>query len=146
DCSVPAWASAVWHAPAVLLIVSTAEPRSSQVAFRTGRDTALYDQLLWLLAHGMEPFSTVVSRPMLGDHFQPGLVLFTPIYWLGLGIPGIYTAQAVAMALTAPALYALARACGASPAVASIPSFLWLACPWVASANLFEFRPPAPAP
>jgi hypothetical protein len=83
---------------------------------------------------------------MLGDHFQPGLVLFTPLYWLHLGVPGIFWAQSIAMALTAPALFVLARTCGASSAVASIPAFLWLACPWVASANLFEFRPTALAP
>ena len=112
-------------------------------AFATGFDTAIYDQLLWLLANGHEPFSTVVSRPMLGDHFQPGLVLLTPLYWLGLGLPGLFVAQSVGLALTGPALFALARAAGASPALASIPAFLWLACPWVVAVNLFEFRPTA---
>ena len=115
-------------------------------AFRTGVDLAFYDQQLWLLSNGHEPFSTVVSRPLLADHFQPGLLLFTPIYWLGLGVTGILIAQAIGLALAAPALFVLARASGASPAVASIPAFLWLVCPWVATMNLFEFHPLAFSP
>jgi uncharacterized membrane protein len=144
--SVSLWAIAVWACSGVYSVVLTSESIADHHRYRTNLDTALYDQLLWLMAHGKDPFSTVVSRPMLGDHFQPGLVLFTPLYWLGLGIPGIFAAQSIAMALTAPALYLLARKCGASSALASMPALLWLACPWVASANLFEFRPPALAP
>ena len=144
--TISLWAIAVWAGAGLYSVVLTSESISDQRRYRTGLDTALYDQFLWLLAHGKDPFSTVISRPMLGDHFQPGLVLFTPIYWLGLGIPGIYAAQSIALALTAPALYLLARRCGASSALASLPALLWLACPWVASANLFEFRPPSLAP
>ena len=60
---------------------------------------------------------------------------------LDLGVPALLTAQSVALALTAPALYALARAYGAPPPLAAVPAFLWLVCPWVASVNLFEFVP-----
>jgi uncharacterized membrane protein len=140
------WAVVVWVGAALYAGALSLESIADHEAFRTGVDTAIYDQLLWLLAHWHDPFSTVISRPMLGDHFQPGLVLFTPIYWLGLGVPGILTVQSIGLALTAPALFALARHSGASPRVASIPAMLWLACPWVASVNLFEFRPPAFAP
>jgi uncharacterized membrane protein len=114
--------------------------------YQTSFDLAVYDQLLWLLAHGHDPFSTLVSRPMLGDHFTPGLVLLTPLYWLGLGVPGLLTVQSIGLALTAPALYALARDTGASPRLASVPAFLWLVSPWTATVNLFEFHPTAFAP
>lgn len=137
---------AVWLGTALYAVLLSAESIADHDNFRTGFDTAIYDQLLWLMAQGHEPFSTVVSRPMLADHFQPALVLLTPLYWLGLGVPGILALQSVGLALTAPALFALARSCGASAPLASIPAFLWLACPWVASVNLFEFRPTAFAP
>ena len=114
--------------------------------FETQWDLAIYDQLLWLLAHGHEPFSTVITRPMLEAHFQPALVLLTPLYWLDLGVPALLTAQSIGLALTAPALFALARHVGASPALAALPAFLWLVCPFVASVNLFEFRPDPFAP
>lgn len=140
------WPAAVWIGAALYAVLLAAESIADHSSFHTGFDTAIYDQLLWLLANGEAPFSTVVSRPMLADHFQPGLVLLTPLYWVGLDIPGILALQSVGLALTAPALYALARAYGASRALASIPAFLWLLCPWVASVNLFEFRPTTFAP
>ena len=140
------WIVAAWVGAAAYAVLMAVETIGDHFAFRTGVDLAFYDQLLWLLSHGNEPFSTVVSRPLLVDHFQPGVLLFTPLYWLGLGVPGILTVQAIGLALAAPALFALARASGASPAVASIPAFLWLVCPWVASLNLFEFHPLAFSP
>jgi len=101
---------AVWVGAAVYAVLLSVESVHDHDAFATGFDTAIYDQLLWLLAHGHEPFSTVVSRPMLADHFQPAIVLLTPLYWLDLGVPGMFAAQSIGLALTAPALYALARA------------------------------------
>jgi uncharacterized membrane protein len=135
------WVAAVWVGSAVYAVALTAKSVSDHSRFRTGVDTAVYDQLLWLLAHGHDPFSTVLTRPFLSAHFEPALALLTPLYWLDLGVPGIFAAQSIALALTAPALFALARDRGASPALAAIPALLWLACPWVAAANLFEFRP-----
>jgi uncharacterized membrane protein len=140
------WLVAVWAGTAVYALALSLETIGDHHAFRTGPDLASYDQLLWLLSHHHDAFSTVIARPMNADHFQPGLVLFTPIYWLGLNVPGILTAQAIGLGLAAPALMALARAAGASPAVASVPAFLWLTCPWVASFNLFEFHPLAFSP
>jgi len=143
---VSGWSIAVWAGAVAYVVVLSIESIADQDAFTTGFDTAVYDQLLWLLANGHEPFSTVVARPMLADHFQPGVVLLTPIYWLGLGLPGLFVAQSIGLALAAPALQALARRAGASATLAAIPALLWLSCPWVASINLFEFRPTAFAP
>jgi len=139
--SDPAWIVAVWLGTVVYAVLLSLESIADHNAFTTSFDLAHYDQLLWLLAHGDEPFSTVVSRPMLADHFQPGLVLLTPLYWLGLGVPGILAAQTIALGLTAPALFALARASGAAPALAALPALLWLVCPWTAAVNLFDFHP-----
>jgi uncharacterized membrane protein len=134
---------AVWLAALVYVVVLSSESVSAHRSFVTGFDTALYDQLLWLLAHGHEPFSTIVSRPMLADHFQPGLALLTPLYWLGAGVPALLVVQSLALAATGPALYALARASGAQPALAAVPALLWIGCPFVARLNLWEFRPTA---
>lgn len=133
----------VWLAALVYVVVLSAEAVSAHRSFVTGFDTALYDQYLWLLANGHEPFSTIVSKPMLADHFQPGLALLTPLYWLGGDVPVLLVVQSVALAATAPALYALGRAAGARPAFAAVPALLWLACPFVARLNLWEFRPTA---
>lgn len=140
------WSYAVWLVAGLYATVLTVESVGDHDAFGSSFDLAHYDQLLWLLSRYEDPFSTIVTRPMLADHFQPAVVLLTPLYWLGLGLPGMLAAQSIALALTAPALFALARVAGASPALASIPAFAWLACPWVAAANLFEFHPAAFAP
>lgn len=137
------WSSTVWLAAAVYVVVLSSEAVAAHRSFVTGFDTALYDQLLWLLANGHEPFSTIVSKPMLADHFQPGLALLTPLAWLGGGVPVLLVVQSAALAATGPALYALARASGARPALAAVPALLWLGCPFVARLNLWEFRPTA---
>ena len=133
----------VWLAALAYVVVLSAESVSAHRAFVTGFDTALYDQYLWLLANGHDSFSTIVSKPMLADHFQPGLVLLTPLYWLDAGVPTLLVVQSAALAATGPALYALARAGGARPGLAAAPALLWLACPFVARLNLWEFRPTA---
>jgi uncharacterized membrane protein len=134
------WALGVWGATAVYTILLSLESLADYYGFRTGVDSAIYDQQVWLLANWHEPFSTVLNRHMLGEHFQPGLALLVPLYWLGGGIAAVLVAQTVAIALTAPALYALARSAGASPGLASVPAFLWLASPAVSATNLFDWR------
>ena len=136
----------MWTVAALYTGLMSVESVYRHYTFQTGFDVAVYDQRLWLLADGRVPFSTVASKPFLGDHFEPALALLTPLYWLGLGVPGILVAQTLGLALTAPALYALARAFNASPAVASIPAFLWLASPAVVAVNRFDFHPTAFAP
>lgn len=137
------WPAAIWIGAGSYAALLAAESIADHNAFRSGVDTAISDQLLWLLADGEEPFLDTI---MLAGHFQPGIALLTPLYWLGLGIPGLFAAQAIAMAVTAPALFALARHGGAPPPLAAVPAVLWLVCPWVASVNLFEFRPDLFAP
>jgi len=135
------WAIVVWFATGVYAVALSAESIYRHNHFNTGFDTAIEDQFLWLAAHGHHLFSTIVDRSLVADHFQPGLLLLTPLYWLGLGVPGLLAAQSVALALVAPALYALARDRGASPMVAAVPALLWLVSPWTTSVNLYEFHP-----
>ncbi len=132
------WALLVWGATAIYIAVLTVESAVMHSRFGKGFDTAIYDQYLWLLANGHEPFSTILSRPMLGDHFQPGIVLLTPIYWVGLGVKGLFGVQSAALALVAPALYGVARAAGAAPRLAALVAALWLVSPATASANLYD--------
>jgi len=135
----------IWAATAVYAVALSVESIREHERFATGFDTAIFDQALWLLAHGDDPFSTIVDRSMLAG-LQPGLALLTPLYWLGAEVSWLLAAQAVGLALAAPALYALARERGASPMLAAVPALLWLVSPWTASVNLFEFHPQVFAP
>src|SRR6266516_6523292 len=136
-----AWPIVVWFATGVYAVALSAESIYRQNHFDTGFDTAIADQFLWAAAHRHHLYSTIVDRSLVADHFQPGLLLLTPLYWLGLDVRGLLAAQSVALALVAPALYALARDRGASPMVAAVPALLWLVSPWTTSVNLYEFHP-----
>lgn len=143
---LPSWgATVVWAATVIYVLALSAESIFLHQRYATGFDTAIFDQALWLLADGNEPFSTVVGRPMLAG-LQPGLALLTPLYWLGLEVPGLLIVQTIGLALAAPTLYWLARDRGAAPSLAAVPALLWLASPWTSSVNLFEFHPQVFAP
>ena len=75
-----------------------------------GFDLAIFTQYTWLLGHGLDPFNTINGKPLLGDHVEPGLALFAPLGALGLVPDGLLVAQAIALALVAPVLFAIARA------------------------------------
>lgn len=136
----------VLSAMLVYTIAVSAEAVYGHVTFRSPFDTAIYDQRLWLFSTGRAGFSTIVAKPFLGDHFEPALMLLTPLYWVGLDVPGILVMQTIGIAAVSPALYVLAREVGASRGLAAIPALLWLAAPATASANLFGFRPASFAP
>lgn len=137
---------AVWVAALLYTLTLATESITRYEGFGGSFDGAHYNQLLWLLSEWRDPFSTVVNRPLLADHFQPTVLLLTPLYWLGLGYHGVLVVQAIGLALTGPALYGLSRTAGAPPRLAAIPGIAWLVCPWVAAANAFEFHPYSFAP
>src|SRR6266571_4239831 len=48
----------------------------------TSYDLGVFDQALWLLAHGKSPFVTLIGTNIFFDHFSPVLVAFVPLYWI----------------------------------------------------------------
>jgi uncharacterized membrane protein len=138
---VSPWFVAVCTASLLYTVVLTIESVWRHDHFLTTFDLGVYDQAVWLLASGHDPFLSIVQSPLLGDHFQPGVALLVPLYWLGLGTTGLLLAQSLALAATAPALYWLGRDVGARPALAFVPAVLWLTSPFVAAVNLAGFHP-----
>ncbi len=45
-----------------------------------GVDLAILDQALWAASHGHGLFSSILQEHLLGDHFEPGLLVFVPLY------------------------------------------------------------------
>ena len=103
-------------------------------------DLANFDQALWLLAQGEEPFITQHGRHLLGDHFDPTIVLLTPIYVFGGGPVALLVLQSLLIALVAPLLFKLARLRGATPWLAVLPGVLWLANPLTLTQNIDDFH------
>lgn len=108
--------------------------------YRSGFDLANFDQALWLISRGEEPFVTQHGRLYWGDHFGLTPVLLTPLYLLGGGPATLLVVQALTMSAVAPLLYALARAYEAGRWLASLPALLWLASPLTLTPILFDFH------
>ena len=74
-----------------------------------GFDTGIYDQGMWLLAHGRNPFLTVRGMDYWGHHVAIIGDLFAPIYWLGGGVQAVSLVHTTWVALGALPLWLLAR-------------------------------------
>ena len=97
-------------------------------------DLGIYDQGLWLLAHGKDPFVTVRGLELFGHHVNPILLLFVPASWLGAGPGFLLVVQVLVQASGALAVYLLARdrlhdrwlACALGAALLLNPTYQWL--------------------
>jgi uncharacterized membrane protein len=72
-------------------------------------DLGIYDQAVWLLSRGRDPFITVRGLELFGHHVNVILLAFVPFYWLGAGPKFLLVAQVVVQASGAVAIYLLAR-------------------------------------
>ncbi len=74
-----------------------------------GFDMGIYDQGIWLVSRGHDPFVTVRGLHYFGHHANLSTLLFVPAYWLGAGPIFLYLVETVALALGAIPLWLLAR-------------------------------------
>jgi hypothetical protein len=82
-------ATSIVAVPAVVLVAAALARWSHGYG---GVDLAILDQALWAASHGHGLFSSVLRENLLGDHFEPGMLLFVPLYrvvptaaWLLIG-------------------------------------------------------------
>jgi uncharacterized membrane protein len=99
-----------------------------------GFDLGIYDQGVWLLAHGRDPFVTVRGLDLFGHHMNVLFLAIAPFYRLGGGPDFLLMVQLAAQASGAVALYLLGRDAlgsrwaGVGVAVALLlnPTYQWL--------------------
>ncbi len=139
-------AVAILAAFAYAVVLTAASFRKHDAFLTGGYDLGIFDQAVWLLGHGHEPFSTIRGRNLFADHFQPALALLAPLGAVGATPGGLLVLQASALGATAPLLYKLARIRGASEQLALAVALMWLASPVTQWANLFDFHPEAIVP
>jgi len=128
------------------LVLSAASIRRHDTFLTGGYDLGIFDQAVWLLGRGAEPFSTVRGRNLFADHFQPALALLAPLGALGGGAAALLTVQAFVLAAASPVLYVLARLRNASGSLALAVALMWLASPLTQWANLFDYHPETAVP
>lgn len=78
--------------------------------FGSGFDLALFDQVLWHVSRFDAPASTIRGYAnILGDHFDPAIVIFTPLYWVFTSVEALLIAQAVVLAASILPVYVFLR-------------------------------------
>lgn len=93
-----------------------------------GFDLGIYDQAIWVLAHGGQ-FITVRGLPTFGHHATVSLYALTPFYLLGTGPQFIDLLQVASLASAPVALYLLARHRLGRPWLALGPALAFLLHP-----------------
>ncbi|MEJ7765819.1 MAG: DUF2079 domain-containing protein, partial [Acidimicrobiales bacterium] len=74
-----------------------------------GFDTGIYDQGMWLLSQGRDPFLTMRGMDYWGHHVALIGYLFSPIYWLGGGVQAVTLVHTTWVAAGAIPLWLLTR-------------------------------------
>jgi uncharacterized membrane protein len=90
--------------PWLLVIVATVAAVDAMVAvlqhvhFETGLDLSFVDQTVWNYSHLTAPFSSILGKDILGDHFSPLVAVLTPLYWIWSDPRMLLIAQSVLVA------------------------------------------------
>lgn len=106
-------------------------------------DTAIFDQVVWLLSRFKGAFSTIRGTNLFGDHMAPILFFLTPLYWVNGNAPALLAVQTVALGAGALPLYLLARDKTKSAWIGVAVVFAYLSYPAMQHFNLFDFHPEA---
>jgi uncharacterized membrane protein len=123
---------------------------SRHVALRThALDLGQYLQIIWSIARGHGPASTLVPTYVAadhmhawGDHFSPIFYALAPLQWIAPGAVSLLLAQTVALAAGAIALFLFARGrIGDAPACAF--ALLYLVNPSLHGINIRDIHPAA---
>jgi uncharacterized membrane protein len=115
------------------------------VHFETGLDLSLADQAVWNYSHFHAPFSSILGKDILGDHFSPLVAILTPLYWIWSDPRMLLIAQSALVAASVVPVFLFASerlGRGAAYAVA-----IAYACYWPTQVGVvFDFHEVAFAP
>jgi uncharacterized membrane protein len=106
-------------------------------------DTAIFNQVIWLLSRFKGAYSTIRGMNLFGDHMAPILFLLTPLYWLKGSAAALLSLQTVVLGLGAIPVYLIARDRLDSRWVALGLGGAYLLYPALQYVNLFDFHPEA---
>ncbi|MBI5527650.1 MAG: DUF2079 domain-containing protein [Deltaproteobacteria bacterium] len=104
-------------------------------------DLALFDQLIWNMAHGRFFESSIKGFNYLGDHVSPILILLTPLYWIWEDVRILLVFQSAAIAAAAFPFAAAATGALRSRTAGVMMAAVFLLYPNLGYVNLFDFHP-----
>lgn len=105
-----------------------------------GYDLGIFDQVVWKYSKLASPFSSILSKNMLGEHFSPILMLLAPLYWIWSSPVVLLVAQTFFLALGGWILMNLAKKELDSPALIIITVLAYFGFPYLIHANLYDFH------
>lgn len=103
-------------------------------------DLGIFQQGVWLLAHGQTPFVTIRGWHLFADHFSPTLFLLVPFYCLWAHPFWLFLGQTLALALGTIPLYRLALRHTQSEWVATLIALGYLLHPAIGTMLFFDFH------
>ena len=107
-------------------------------------DIGQYDQAVWGVLHG-EPFLNTIGvnqqTNWLGSHFNPILILFTPLYAIIPSATWLTLAQAIALSLAAWPIFLLASRVSLSEKAGLLWAVAYLLNPFLLNAAAWDFHP-----
>jgi uncharacterized membrane protein len=107
----------------------------------TAFDLGVFDQAIWLMAHGKVPYATLVGRNIFLDHFSPILVLFVPLYWIAATPLWLFAAQSIAMGLGLLAMVSLLEELKLSESWKWAFKIAYVSSVLLWNSTLFDFHP-----
>lgn len=132
----------VWSGTAAFASLFSALSISRFERFRTFTfDFGIFDQGLWLLSQAKEPFVSLRGLNLFADHSSYIMVLLTPLYWIWADARLLLVLTVVALAVSAPLLYSIARTAGVKPGLATVLALGLLAHPATTWATWDNFHP-----
>jgi uncharacterized membrane protein len=105
-------------------------------------DLGHFDQSLWLISHGLYPYSSVVGTHILGDHSSLIIYPLSIIYWIISDVRAVLILQSIVIALGAIPIYLIGKMHGKS-FIGICVAALYLSHPATLNMNLFDFHPDA---
>jgi uncharacterized membrane protein len=107
-------------------------------------DLGQYDQAVWGILHG-EPFLNTIGfnqkTNWLGLHFNPILILFTPLYLIIPTTMWLTFTQALALSLAALPIFFLASRVFTSEKVGFLWALVYLVNPFILNTAAWDFQP-----
>jgi uncharacterized membrane protein len=104
-------------------------------------DLGIFDQALWLISRGEVPFSSLLQRHILGDHFALILYPLSIFYWISPSVHWLFLVQALSLSCGGPLLYCISRRLNANPEQAVFVAIAYFCHPIITNSNLFDFHP-----
>ncbi|MDJ0678953.1 MAG: DUF2079 domain-containing protein [Xenococcaceae cyanobacterium MO_167.B52] len=109
--------------------------------FQSNFDLAIFDNALYLISQGQQPFVAFRGLHILGDHAALILYPLAGLYKIYPSIYWLFAIQAVALALGTLPLWYLAREAGLKQTETKTVILVYLLYPLIFNVNLADFHP-----